>query len=428
MEVALRQFLKYAIGTIVLTVLIAGNALAAGYQLNEHGARAVGMGGAFVAQASDPSAIYYNPAGLAFQNGINVMGGATFVLPTTTFRPSIIPGFEVDQEFQVYFPPNLYGTYALDDQWVVGLGVFTPYGLGSDWDKDWMGSAIAVKTSIQTFYINPSVAYKINDQLSIGAGFSYIYGTVELSKRIPVGTTIKGTLKLDGTGSGYGFNLGVIYKPMEHLSVGASYRSLTKLEFSGDAKFTDMSSLASLFPGGTGKATLPMPANILIGVAYEILPSVTVEADFQWVEWSSYKELEINLPTGPNAPAGAPFYGQPLQKTQVQKKNWDNGYIGRLGAEYKYNKELALRAGVIYDVTPQPASKMEPMLPDADRIDITLGAGYKITEQLSVDLVYMIVIFSDRTSYFVPTGSTSMFKGDYSSYAHLFGFDVSYRF
>jgi long-chain fatty acid transport protein len=410
-------------------MLVVCIALGGGYQLNEHGARAVGMGGAFVANASDPSAIFYNPAGLAFQEGLNVMGGGTLILPSTKFKHSSGAIPEIEQEDQMYYPPNLYGTYAVDNKWVVGIGVFTPYGLGSEWKNDWIGSAIAVKTEVQTFYINPTVSYKISDQLSVGAGFSYIYGTVDLSKRVPISALgINGTLKLDGTGTGYGFNAGILYKPTEKISLGASFRSLTKLEFSGDAKFSDMGSLGAmgLFPGGTGKATLPMPANAYIGAAYKISRDLTVEADFQFVGWSSYKELVIDLPTGPSAPAQ--LGGQPLQKSQTQVKNWDDGYLGRVGAEYQCSQDLVLRAGVVYDITGQPASKMEPMLPDADRIDPSIGLGYKFNDQLGVDFAYMIVLFSERTSTFIPTGSTTPFGGTYNSTAHLFCLDISYKF
>jgi long-chain fatty acid transport protein len=385
------------------------------------------LGGAFVAQASDPSAIFFNPAGLAFQSGINIMGGGTFVMPSISFKGPAPSTTETKMENQIFFPPNLYGTYALNNKWVVGIGLFTPYGLGSEWNKDWVGSAISVKTSIQTFYINPTVSYKISDQLSVGVGVSYIYGTVSLSKRIPIAPLgINGTLNLDGTGTGFGYNIGVLCKPMEKLSLGASFRSLTKLEFSGDAKFTDMLTLTPFFPGGTGKATLPMPADIFVGAAYQITSDLTVEADFQFVGWSSYDQLVINLPTGPSAPAQ--LGGQPLQKTQTQIKNWDDGYLGRLGAEYRYNDQFAFRGGLIYDITPQPASKMEPMLPDADRIDVSVGAGYKISQQLSLDIAYMAVLFAGRTSTFVPTGSTSVFGGPYSSMANLFSIDISYQF
>jgi long-chain fatty acid transport protein len=423
----LRNITFHFFCAIIPSVLIVCISLGAGYQLNEHGARAVGLGGAFVAQASDPSAIFFNPAGLAYQSGINIMGGGTFVMPSISFKGPAPSTTETKMESQIFFPPNLYGTYALNNKWVVGIGLFTPYGLGSEWNKDWVGRAISVKTSIQTFYINPTVSYKISDQLAVGVGLSYIYGTVSLSKRVvipPAG--VNGTLSLDGNGTGIGYNIGVLCKPTEKLSLGASFRSLTKLEFSGDAKFSDMLTLAPFFPGGTGKATLPMPADVFVGAAYQITSDLTVEADFQFVGWSSYDQLVINLPTGPAAPAQ--LGGQPLQKTQTQIKKWDDGYLGRLGAEYRYNDRFAFRAGLIYDISPQPASKMEPMLPDADRIDVSIGAGYKINQQLSVDIAYMIVLFADRTSTFIPDGSTSAFGGPYSSTANLLSIDLSYQF
>ena len=118
-----------------------------------------------------------------------------------------------------------------------------------------------------------------------------------------------------------------------------------------------------------------------------------------------------------------------MQVSQTQVKNWDDGYMGRLGAEYQYNQDLVLRAGIIYDITGQPASKMEPMLPDADRIDPSVGFSYKLTDQLSVDVAYMIVLFSERTSTFVVESTPpAPFGGTYNSTAHLFGLDIGYKF
>ncbi len=184
MEDSVKKAIQLIIEVLALVVLVVFVVFAGGYQLNEHGARATGMGGAFVARASDPSAIFFNPAGLAFQKGINVMGGGTFIFPLTTFKGPNNLNMEWDQENQVYFPPNLYGTYTLDDQWAFGIGVFTPYGLGTEWDKSWIGNRLAVKASIQSFYINPTASYKINEQLSVGVGVSLVYATVNMSNRV----------------------------------------------------------------------------------------------------------------------------------------------------------------------------------------------------------------------------------------------------
>lgn len=448
----MKRLVQYLIGTIFTLSFFVFLAFAGGYQLNEHGARATGMGGAFVAQASDPSAIYYNPAGLAFQKGINVMGGGTFIFPATTFKPADArySGLEVKQEAQVYFPPNLYGTYAFNDQLVIGLGVFTPFGLGSQWDKEWIGKRLAVKSEIQTFYFNPTIAYKITDQISIGAGASLVYARVNMTKRVPAFSAITpfgpylvpttsasdGTVELDANATEFNYNFGVLYKPIEELSLGASFRAETKINFSGTAKFTNMQASAPYFPGGDGKATLPMPMNIQVGASYDVMPTLTVEGDFQYVKWSSYKELTIDMPVGPTIATPPPALGGfgtiALQGPSTKAKNWDDGYLFRFGVEYKYSRDLTIRGGVVYDITPQPASKMEPMLPDANRIDPSIGLGYKITDQLSVDFVYMAVLFQETKSYYsepgTTPGSSTPFWGTYSSTAHLVGFDISYSF
>jgi long-chain fatty acid transport protein len=405
------------------------NLFAGGYQINEHGARATGMGGAFAARATDGSAIFFNAAGLGFQKGFNVLVGTTLIFPSTTFTGPSPATAETDMVSQVFYPSNLYATYSVNDELVVGLGVYNPYGLGSEWPNDWVGRRLSVKTDLQTFYINPTVAYKINDDLSVGVGVSYVLANAKINYRVPTYSslapptpaTVDGTAGLEGDGSGMSFNVGVIYKPMEKLSVGISYRSLVDIEFTGASSFTNMQALQSFFPGGDGSVTLPMPSSLQAGVAYDVMPELTIEADLQYVGWSAYDQLAITLPTGPAAPAG--LGGQPLQKSPApQIKNWEDGMLIRLGGEYKMNDDLFLRAGYIMDINPQPTDKVEPMLPDADRNDISFGAGYKVTENLTIDASYLLVLFADRTSTY------TVFPGTYKSSAHLISVNFGYQF
>lgn len=405
------------------------NLFAGGYQINEHGARATGMGGAFAARATDGSAIFFNAAGLGFQKGFNVLVGTTLIFPSTTFTGPSPATTETDMESQMFYPSNLYATYSVNDELVVGLGVYNPYGLGSEWPNDWVGRRLSVKTDLQTFYINPTVAYKINDDLSVGVGVSYVVANAKINYRVPTYSslapptpaTVDGTAGLEGDGSGMSFNVGVIYKPMEKLSVGISYRSLVDIEFSGASSFTNMQALQSFFPGGDGSVTLPMPSSLQAGVAYDVMPELTVEADFQYVGWSAYDQLAITLPTGPTAPAG--LGGQPLQKSPApSKKDWMDGILLRLGGEYLLNDQVTLRAGYIRDMTPQKSTFVEPMLPDADRNDLSIGGGYKINEHMHIDASYLIVLFEDRESKY--TG----FNGTYSSSAHLISVNFGYQF
>jgi long-chain fatty acid transport protein len=388
----------------LISFLMTGTLFAAGYQLNEHGAKAVGMGGAFVAQANDPSAIYFNPAGLAFQQGTNFYAGGTFVIPTHTYKNSST-GAETSTDNQIFFPPSVYGTYAINSDLVVGIGVFTPYGLGTRWPSGWEGDRSAVNTQIQTLYFNPSIAYKINDQLSVGFGVSYIYGSVDLSKNL----SSTSLLSMSGTGHDWGFNCGILYKPLDKLSIGASFRSLTKLKFSGDVSFGSI--------GVKGNATIPLPASAYLGAAYQVSPDLTIEADLQFVGWSSYYDLTMNFTDIPSA------YSSVIPSSSTSIKNWDDSYMGRIGAEYKLNTDWKLRGGLVYDITPQPRSTTEPMMPDADRVDISVGAGYKITENLYVDATYMLALFSEKSA---PISTTAISAGTYNSTAHVFSINFGY--
>lgn len=421
---------------VVLVVLMVcgATAFAGGYQINEHGARATGMGGAFVAQASDGSAIYFNPAGLAFQSGFKVLLGTTIIMPSSKF----VGRTSTDMVKQTFTPVNAYATYSFDNGLSVGVGVFNPYGLGTEWPVDWDGRQMSVKTDLQTWYINPTVAYKFSDQFSIGVGVSYVSGSVKLKQRVTTLASLPpappappdGTVNLDGTGTGFNWNVGLLYKPTPDLSIGVSYRALTKIDFSGTAAFTDMKALAALFPGGTGKTTLPFPSDLFAGIAYNINKDFTVEADFQYVGWKAYDQLKLDIPLGPTFP---PIITTPLQAPSTLVKNWDDGYLIRAGGEYRFDK-LAVRAGVIYDKTPQPDAVVEPMLPDANRIEVTVGLGYWLTKNLSVHATYQMISFSDRNgtivskTAFYPTIPATIINGTYSNSANLISLNLGYDF
>jgi long-chain fatty acid transport protein len=393
-------------------------AFGSGYQIGEHGSRAQGMGGAFVAQASDPSAIFFNAAGLGFQKGLQIMAGATAIMPKSDFTGVNAPITTTEMESQTFYLPHAYITYALENNLAFGVGLYVPYGLGSEWAEDWEGRYLAVKSDLQAMYINPTVAYKANDQFSIGVGVSYIMGNVELSQRIatysslvpPTAATNDGWVNLKGDGTGFCFNAGVLYKATEKVSLGLSYRSLATIEFEGDAEFTDMQALASFFPGGTGKTELPMPAVLKAGVGYQATEKLIVEADFEYVFWSAYEELKLNIPDGPVFP----LYGVPLQTASAEKKNYDDAYLIRLGGEYMLDK-LALRLGFVYDKATVPDETLEPMLPDSDRMEGIIGLGYQVSPKFRVDAAYQYIKASERS---VPKNE---FPGTYNSTANLFG-------
>jgi long-chain fatty acid transport protein len=418
---------------VCLASLAVTQALSSGFQLNEHGARAMGMGGAFSAKANDLSALYFNPAGLAYQKGFGVYLGGTAIMPKSTYTNPA--GTSTDMVSQTFLLPNAYLGYELGNGLAIGLGVFAPFGLGTEWPAGWEGRRLALKTDVQAIVINPTVAYRINECFMVGAGFSWMTSKVEMSRNVatysviavpPTPAPTDGLFAMEGTGNTFSFNAGAIYKPMPALSIGLSYRHTASVDFEGDATFTNMQALQPYFPGGAGTATIKFPNQIFAGISYDVNENLTLEFDYQWVGWSTYDSLIVNLPTGPVAPF-PPQLGGPrsLQTTQKAEKAWTNSYVLRLGGEYRMN-EWSFRAGFIYDATPQPNKFVEPILPDANRYEGTIGLGYKFAGNWSVDVAYQYISFAERTVTGPTTGDLNAFPGTYKNSANLFALSLGY--
>lgn len=411
----------------LLTAFVASQAFAGGFQLNEQGARAMAQGGAFAARANDLSAIFFNPAGLAYQKGFGAYLGGTMILPTSSFTSPA--GKTTDMVSQTFVIPSVYVGYGLENGLALGVGFFAPYGLGTEWPAGWDGRYLALKTDLQHLAINPTIAYKVSDCFMIGAGMSYTFSKVTLKYNIPTYSSLApptpsatdGLVDLEATGNAISFNAGAIYKPTPELSIGASYRHSAKTDLEGTAKFTNTQALATFFPGGTGKTTITMPNQFFVGIAYDFSKDFTMEADFQWIGWASYDTLTVGLPDGP----AFPLTGKPLQTTQKSAKNWKDTYMLRAGAEYRLDK-LALRLGFIYDANPQPNVSVEPLLADADRVEGTIGFGYHFSDQWSVDAAYQLILFQDRTVTGPTTGDLNKFPGTYKNKANLFAVNIAF--
>ncbi len=402
--------------------------LAGGFQTATQGARAMGMGLAFVGQASDASSIYYNAAGISNLRGFNILAGATFIMPSNDFTgptPLTITSTTVDRTFT---PINFYATYSMDNGLSFGIGVYNPYGLGSEWPETWIGKALAVKTELRTFYINPTVAYKVSDNFSIGIGFDYIISDVQFLQNVdllvpPLTAAPNVGVNLEGAGdAAYTFNVGLLYKATEDLSFGLSYRHEAEIEFDGDLTFNNLpESYDALFPEGKGKAKLTMPFDLRLGVSYNAMENLTLNADFQYVGWESYKELAVDFEN--NTSITHPVLGViPIWTDLNVAKDWENSITLRLGGEYRMDA-FAFRAGYAYDATPIPTKTMDPSLPGADRHDITVGLGYQITQNIRVDAAYQYISFEQDV-----TDSDIPFNGLYENSTNLFGFNLEFAF
>ena len=409
---------KVKIVTFVLFLMLAFNKLfAGGFQLNEHNARAMAMGGAFTGLADDPSAVYFNGAGLTQLNGIHLMLGSTMIAPVFSFRGVSPATTEYDAVKQTFFPIHFYATYRYNDKLAFGLGFMSPFGLGSEWHNNWVGRYLAVQTELQVFAVTPMFAYKIMDNLSVSAGLEYSFANVKISQKSPQ-TPFAGDafLHLDGKdNSAWGFNLGAFYKPTKDLSFGVSYHSQVKYDFKGNASTTGAAQLSTQLPNGTADAGITTPFNLAFGVAYRVIPKLLLSADFQYVGWSSYDTLVINF-SSPKETVSSP-------------RMYDNSYIVRLGAEYKLFTDLDVRAGIYFDKNPVKPAYVNPSLPEANRLGFSAGIGYKIANNIDVSAAYLFI----RNSQLTVTDSqehyslgNSGFNGTYNAFANLFSLTLSY--
>jgi len=398
--------------TTILAVMM-GSLYSGGFQINEHGARAMSMGGAFTGLADDASAVYYNSAAMTNLEGVQFLAGTTIILPEASFRGIAPDVTEYELEPQVFTPINFYYSQKFNDKFAAGLSVNNPYGLGTKWEEDWAGRFLAVETAIETFFITPSIAYEVIDGLSIGAGISYVYANVLISKKIPLFTgNEEATITMEGDApSAFGYSASLFYAPTDKFSLGLSYKSEVDVAYEGDAVTEGPDMYNGLLPSGGIKADLTLPMNFTAGLAFKAMENLTFTADYQFIGWSSYDKLEVEFDDNADWNTSA-------------ERNYDDAFIIRGGVEYWVNESFALRTGIIYDKHPVKDEMSEPSLPDSDRLGFNYGLGYSFNKNFTVDVAYMYLRFAEKTI----DNSVEGFNGTYNSVAHLMALNFSYKF
>ncbi|HPI38473.1 MAG TPA: outer membrane protein transport protein [Ignavibacteriaceae bacterium] len=413
-----------------------------GFQINEHGARAMGFAGAFTGLANDPSAIYFNPAGIVQLKGTHFSIGSTFIYPLSKFTGPSPSTTESNLKKQFFTPFNFYISHQINNDLFVGFGVNNPFGLGTKWEDDWVGRYRTTETEIRTFNFSPVVAYKLSECLSASVGFTVSYSDVLIARRlqilVPTGNPANpymafpdGTIEMKGDKTAFGYNASLFYMVDRALSFGLAFKSQIKYDYKGDATVTldptVPAAVKSQVPSGTISAPLTTPMVLTFGTAYKVFNNMdenylTLSFDFQYNGWKSYDKLEVTFDEF--KPAGTPY-------VSTSERDFQNSFILRLGAEYVTSDRFTLRGGVLYDKNPIKDERLDPTLPDADRIGLNLGMSYKITNNLSVDLAYLFLMFKERTisssKEFIPLMPTPVeLKGTYSSSAHLIGLNFNY--
>jgi long-chain fatty acid transport protein len=385
---------------------------ASGFHIDEQDARATGRAGAVTASPGNASAIYYNPAGIAELPGLELDAGVSLVAPRATFRPAD-GGSETSARADDFYLPHLYASYRLEQTLALGIGLNAPFGLSLSWPASSPGRAVVRDISLNTLFIMPTVGVNLSRWargLSFGLGVDLVPANVSLERDILFGSDV-GNVALSATAFGVGGRAGLLYRPhgLEQLSIGLTYRSPVKLSFSGTADFDAPAAYrASLPPDGDARTKVTLPQTLDLGVAFAPLPEWELEVDLNWLGWSSFDELSLQLPG---------------DQKSVVSRDWRNTIALRAGTEYTYDKRWSGRVGVIWDQGPVPTRTLDFQLPDRDRVDLTLGAGAAITKAVRADLAALWVLPGNATTsnddpYQPPI------KGEYHVQAWVFSLSV----
>lgn len=410
------MFKRLVLALAAVCIMLPSTVLASGFAINEQGAKALGMGGAFVAQADDATAVYYNPAGITQLEGTQLSVGMSFIRPATSFKADTDNGRDSETKDQTFAIPTLYIASKINDKISVGFGAFVNFGLGMDWKDNWDGAHLpgGANAEIQTVSANPTVAFAVTKDFSVAAGLVYQTLDVTIESITPANQVfVSQPLKLEGDSDAISWNIAAHYKLGNNLRFGISYRPEVKHEVEGRGKTASLiPDLASKF-----KADLTLPAVTQLGVAWTN-NKWTVELDGQYTEWSSYDELN---------PKGLAI--------GVREKNWDDVWAIRLGTQYQFNEKLALRAGIVRDYSPVPSETIDPMLPTGDRWLYTVGFGYKFNESLTLDFAYNYLDDESRRfdnksgDIFYGTQGSPRVTGKFEDPdAHIFAMSVNYKF
>ena len=396
-------------------VLAAVSVQAAGFGIYEYSARANALGNSVMAGKADPSSIAVNPAQLTQLEGTQIAIGATGIYPQATVEidsPASDAG-SYDGESSLWTMPHLYVTHALNEQISFGVGVYSRFGLGTEFESSWPGASDVYKVGIKTVSINPIVGYNVTKNFSVAIGPEIMWFDFDLKKKTGH-PRFPGYLdtEMGGDSWGAGFSLGARYQWNDWLSFGASYRSEVTQKVEGDIKMK-FAGAAILDSDASGKITLPQ--QIGFGINVKPMDKLSVEVGATWIGWSSYEELKVDFDGG----------------NFVRESNYNDTWRFNIGAEYSLTENWDLRASYVYDESPLNSDSLSYMVPANDRQIVGVGVGWH-DANWSVDASYNYLFISDRSGHVevtdangVPYTQDCEFKdGD----AHLVGITVGYKF
>lgn len=370
--------LKLAAGAIAVAGALAGTAHAAGFMLTEQSAGSMGRAYAGVGvDGTDISGVYYNPATMVLHPGTMIQAGVVGIGLNLDYAGDGVNGEKENGRLKSQAIPHGYITHQINDDMWVGLALTVPFGMGTEYADDWSQNERGISATILTFDFNPNFAWKLTERLSFGAGISVQYESADLTIRQPaLGGSVKS--EIDADSWAWGWNVGLMWKPLDNLRFGVSYRSEVEHNAKGDLTLSSPEGLppaASALLGTTpGEATVSAPAWALVSAAWDVNDLLSLYASFRWADWSSFDELKITS------------NGQ--LKAQIPNK-WKDTYLGSLGADLRLTDWWTLRGGIAYETSPISKPQYRTaIIPDADRWWFAVGSSFKLLDNLQWDISF----------------------------------------
>jgi long-chain fatty acid transport protein len=369
---------------LMISGALAMKASANGFLLPDQDAFATARGEAFVATADNPSAIYYNPAGITQLEGNNLRGGLYGIYIDSSFSPPHTApnhGHTYDNQDNYAAVPQIFYTYTPKDMPVsFGLGVYAPFGGNMSWPQNTGFRSVAISGSLQYITINPVVAVKLLPSLSVGGGAMVNYANISMYQGLK-SLAPRGTNFFNFTGDGWsvGYNAGILWQPHPKISFGATFRSSARMNFQGNTDF-------ELEPGAyntpaqrSAEASFTFPLTTVLGVSYRPTPKWNIEFDANYTGWNSFDTVTIEQ--------SPPPLSRPFTNNVPVNLNWQASWMYELGATRYFDSGWHASAGIVYNENSVPNTYYTPLAADMDRYFLSAGAGYK-GKRFNFDIAY----------------------------------------
>jgi long-chain fatty acid transport protein len=378
-----------------------------GFRNPPAGGFSLGRAGGRYAQNDDPSTVVHNPANFVDFDSTRISVAPSFIYIGVEHEAG---GVKTETTDPWKLLPNFFASMPLiDNKLALGFGLTTPYGLSNEWEQEGAfgpGGAFRYAapwfTEMKTINANPALSYRINDQLSIGAGVNVHWSELVFKQFIPTGGP-DASLKAKGDGFGFGGNAGITWEFRPGHRIAATYRSPVRLEYDGSTK-TD-------FGNGNFETEVTFPTIVSLAYGVELTEDIRVEVSGEWLQFSNFKTLSIQTIAALGGTINIP-------------QNWRNTFTLGFGGDWKFHENWTARAGYQYYKTPVPDSTFSPTIPDSNQNVITVGAQYHRGRH-AIEGAYGYVFYDKRD---INNGPAYPFNGSYEWNVHLFALSYNFSF